>query len=74
MKTRLMICLAVALWAAPAGYAAQPAYPNKPIRLVIGSAPGSGPDIIARLMADHLYGVWGQRVVVDSRPGVAGII
>jgi len=49
-------------------------YPNKPIRLIIGSAPGSGPDIIARLVADHLYGAWGQRVVVDSRPGVAGII
>ena len=53
---------------------AQGAYPDKPIRLIIGSAPGSGPDIIARLVADHLYGVWGQRVVVDSRPGVAGIL
>jgi len=57
-----------------AAHAAQPAYPAKPIRLIIGSAPGSGPDIIARLLADQLYGVWGQRVVVDSRPGVAGII
>jgi len=60
--------------AALAAQAAQPVYPSKPIRLIIGSAPGSGPDIIARLMADHLYGAWGQRVVVDSRPGVAGII
>jgi len=60
-------------WAV-AAHAAQPAYPAKPIRLIIGSAPGSGPDIIARLLADQLYGVWGQRVVVDSRPGVAGII
>jgi len=59
---------------AMAAHAAQPAYPAKPIRLIIGSAPGSGPDIIARLLADQLYGVWGQRVVVDSRPGVAGII
>ena len=63
-----------------AAHGAQPAtvagqtYPQKPIRLIIGSAPGSGPDIIARLVADHLYGVWHQRVVVDSRPGVAGII
>jgi tripartite-type tricarboxylate transporter receptor subunit TctC len=60
--------------AAPAAQAAQTVYPSKPIRLIIGSAPGSGPDIIARLVADHLYGAWGQRVVVDSRPGVAGII
>jgi tripartite-type tricarboxylate transporter receptor subunit TctC len=54
--------------------AAQTAFPDKPIRLVIGSAPGSGPDIISRALADKLYGAWGQRVVVDSRPGVAGIL
>ena len=57
-----------------AAHAAQPAFPDKPIRLIIGSASGSGPDIMARLIADHLYGVWGQRVVVDTRPGVAGIL
>jgi tripartite-type tricarboxylate transporter receptor subunit TctC len=75
MKTRILswaVIAGVAL--ASAAHAAQPVYPEKPIRLIIGSAPGSGPDIIARLVADHLYGVWGQRVVVDSRPGVAGII
>jgi tripartite-type tricarboxylate transporter receptor subunit TctC len=63
-----------ALIAASAGYAAQPAFPEKPIRLIIGSAAGSGPDIMARLIGDHLYSVWGQRVVVDTRPGVAGIL
>jgi tripartite-type tricarboxylate transporter receptor subunit TctC len=63
-----------ALAAAPALHAAQPVFPDKPIRLIIGSAPGSGPDIMARLIADHLYGVWRQRVVVDSRPGVAGVL
>ncbi|MCE9640696.1 MAG: tripartite tricarboxylate transporter substrate binding protein, partial [Betaproteobacteria bacterium] len=51
-----------------------PAFPEKPIRLVLGSAPGSGPDIIARALADRLYGAWGQRIVVDARPGVAGIL
>jgi len=76
MQTKLIsrAVMALAMWAVPAAHAAQPAYPEKPIRLIIGSAPGSGPDIIARLVADHLYGVWGQRIVVDSRPGVAGII
>src|SRR5262245_23190401 len=63
-----------ALMAASAPGAAQQAFPDKPIRLIIGSAPGSGPDIMARLIADHLYGVWGQRVVVDTRAGVAGIL
>lgn len=56
------------------GYAAHAAFPDKPIRLVVGSAAGSGPDIIARLMADRLYNAWGQRVVVDPRPGVAGLL
>lgn len=58
----------------PAAQAAQTAFPEKPVRLVIGSAPGSGPDIISRALADRLYGAWSQRVVVDSRPGVAGIL
>jgi tripartite-type tricarboxylate transporter receptor subunit TctC len=63
--------LAIAL---PGAHAAQISFPEKPVRLVIGSAPGSGPDIISRAVADRLYGAWGHRVVVDSRPGVAGII
>jgi tripartite-type tricarboxylate transporter receptor subunit TctC len=76
MRTdRLLTAIALAVtFSAPATLAAQPAFPDKPVRLIIGSAPGSGPDIIARLVADHLYGAWDQRVVVDARPGVAGII
>jgi tripartite-type tricarboxylate transporter receptor subunit TctC len=63
-----------ALLAAQGSHAAQPAYPERPIRLIIGSAPGSGPDIIAQLTAERLFKEWGQRIVVDARPGVAGII
>lgn len=68
-----ILTLTSSFWA-PATLAAQPAWPDKPIRLVVGSAAGSGPDIISRVMADRLYGVWGQRVVVDPRPGVAGLL
>lgn len=72
---RLFATVAIpAFIAASAAIAAQPAFPDKPIRFIIGSASGSGPDIMARLIADHLYGVWGQRVVVDTRPGVAGVL
>jgi len=76
MRARLSnwAVMALAMWAVPAAHAAQPAYPEKPIRLIIGSAPGSGPDIISRVVAERLYKAWGQRVVVDSRPGVAGIL
>jgi len=76
MRTRkLLAAFAIStLLAGPVAQAAEGGFPEKPIRLIIGSAPGSGPDIISRLVADHLYGAWNQRVVVDSRPGVAGII
>jgi len=70
----LMAAAASAMLSAHVAQAAQPVFPDKPVRLIIGSAPGSGPDIISRLVADHLYGAWNQRVVVDARPGVAGII
>ena len=74
-NAKLSAAIALSMLAVPcAAPAAESAYPDKPIRLIIGSAPGSGPDIIARLLADHLYGAWNQRVVVDSRPGVAGAI
>ena len=73
-KTILAAIVIPALLTVPAAHSAQTAFPDKPIRLIIGSAPGSGPDIIARLTADHLYGVWGQRVVVDTRAGVGGIL
>lgn len=64
-----------AICGAISAHAAQPAaYPDRPIRLVIGSAPGSGPDIISRALSERLYRSWNQRVVVDARPGVAGII
>ena len=53
---------------------AQTRFPEKPIRLIIGSAPGSGPDIISRTLADRLFETWKQRVVVDARPGAAGAI
>jgi hypothetical protein len=48
MRTqRLLAAITIpALLAVSAVHAAQPAYPDRPIRLIIGSAPGSGPDII----------------------------
>src|SRR4051812_6765897 len=74
-KTKILGALAIACASAiGVVQAAQPGYPTKPIRLVIGSAPGSGPDIISRVMGERLARTWGQRIVVDPRPGVAGII
>ncbi|HZN25759.1 MAG TPA: tripartite tricarboxylate transporter substrate-binding protein [Burkholderiales bacterium] len=74
MRRSNLFAIVLLALAAPV-HAAQPAgYPERPVRLVIGSAPGSGPDIIARVLSERLYKSWNQRIVVDARPGVAGAL
>jgi tripartite-type tricarboxylate transporter receptor subunit TctC len=56
------------------GAQAQQPYPNKPIRLVTGFAPGSATDSVARLLAEPLGAALGQQIIVDNRPGVASTL
>src|SRR5262245_32769777 len=49
-------------------------YPNKPVRLMLGPAPGSSPDIVVRVLAFKLSEAWGQQMVVDNRPGAGNTI
>jgi len=74
MRTLTMFAAIFTVLSAAAHAAQSSAYPERPVRLVIGSAPGSGPDIIARVLSERLYKSWNQRIVVDARPGVAGAL
>lgn len=49
-------------------------YPSRPIRMIIGFAPGGSTDLVGRLLATRLADRLNQQVVVDNRPGASGII
>ena len=53
---------------------AQSDFPNKPVKIIIDSAPGSATDVASRLMAERLTQVWGQQAVIVNQPGAGGSI
>ncbi len=65
---------AMALQLAAVSAGAAEKYPNKPIRIIVPSAPSSGPDVVSRLIGGRLTEAWGEQVVIDARPGSAGNI
>ena len=56
------------------GVAAQPTYPEKPIRMVVGFPPGGAPDIVARVLSQKLSEALGKPIVVDNATGASGNI
>lgn len=68
------LCAALALAHAEALLAAGPAYPTRPVRLVVPYAPGGGSDITARMIGQKLGERLGQSFVIDTRPGAASLI
>lgn len=64
----LCIALAVAAQGGPASY------PQKPVHLIVATVAGAPPDIVARILATHLEGEFGQPVIVENRPGAIGSI
>jgi len=81
MKTsrtsRRLAAAAAMIWimlAANASGAQAAEYPVRPIRFLVGVAPGGGTDYVARLIAQKLSDKWGQPVVTDNRTGATGLI
>jgi tripartite-type tricarboxylate transporter receptor subunit TctC len=70
LTTRRSLTALGAALAAPA--LAQPGFPTRPLRLLVAASAGSGGDIVARLVAEHMREDLGQLVVVDNRPGASG--
>ena len=56
-----------------AGASAQ-TYPNKPIRVIVGFAPGGPADVMARLIAQRMPTILGQNFIIENRPGAGGTI
>src|SRR4051794_4021472 len=58
----------------PLAAAPKPSYPAAPIKLVVPFTPGTGADIIARIMQPDLAKRLGQPIVVENKPGASGTI
>jgi tripartite-type tricarboxylate transporter receptor subunit TctC len=74
---RILVRLAAALaglTALSAGAAEAQSWPTRPVKVIMASAPGSAPDVIARIVTDRLAQIWGQQVLIINRAGAGGLI
>ena len=71
---RVVLCGLAATMLSTSAIAAEGNYPNRPIRLLIPQATGGGSDTIGRYMAQRFAEELNQNLVVDNRPGAAGML
>lgn len=73
-RSALFALGAALAWCGTTKAIAQPAYPSRPIRLVVPFPAGTSPDVIARLWGDRFTRATGQPVIVDNRAGASTVI
>ena len=71
---RRRFCAGIAAAALPLATARAQAWPDRPVNMILSQPPGSGPDNIARLLADRLASQWGKAVVILNKPGGQNVI
>ncbi len=75
MKRRTLSIVAFATAMLPCLAVAQGGeWPTRPVRILVGAAPGGGTDVMARAVADRLGPLLGQPIVVENRPGVSNTL
>lgn len=75
LMNRALLAASLPVWPFPGGNAVAQtgSYPNKPVKIVVGSPPGGPSDFLARIMADGLGAQFGQSFVIENRPGASGM-
>jgi tripartite-type tricarboxylate transporter receptor subunit TctC len=74
MRKHWTVLVALTLFVMAAEGAAAQTYPVRPIRMLVGFAPGGPADVMARLIGQRLYATLGQPIVIENRPGAGGTL
>ena len=72
MKAQAVLAAALVAGVATLSNAAETSYPSRPVRVIVGLAPGGGTETVGRILIQKLADVFGQSFVIDNRPSAGG--
>lgn len=74
MKSLAVLAISIAAMAVSGAARAESDYPNRPIKMILPSAPGGGGDLFGRVLAENMRKILGQPIVVENNAGASGTI